>query len=193
MSNDGLKIEKEFSERYALNIIKYLYPERYKGLEQLKTDKPDLKDTSNLVGVEVSVAADQRFYETLNAYLNKKIKDTTFIEFADASILQLKKESKEEKIEQIKKAFEKKVNKLDAGNYSSCNVLDLFLFSSLSFDINEEDVANLFKTKNKSNFRYIYIMSYKKFYEYSTENNKLTTRNNFDFKKELNKEGFTWL
>ena len=193
MSNDGLQIGKEFSERYALNILKYLYPDRYEGLEQLKTDKPDLKDMSNSVGVEVSVAADEGFYETLNAYLNKKIKDTTFVKFADARLLQFKEESQEEKINQIKTVFEKKVDKLEAGNYSCCNVLDLFLFSSSRFDIKEEDVISLFRTNGKSNFRYIYIMTFKNFYEYSTVNNKLTSRNNFDFKEELNKEGFTWL
>ena len=156
----------DYDECCALLILKELFPERYYDLKI--ADKPDLQ--CEKIGVEVTIASDRKHQEALNNWVkanycedkNKKqkyvdrmsqlgVKYTGGMQTWPGQVPSFK---------EVRTAVNLKVEKLRKGNYSKCEVYELFIFTDtwMHEDIVQEakeyfDFNNIFDF-----YRKIYIL-----------------------------------
>lgn len=172
--------------KYAKELLVLIFKDRYVNL--FVSDKPDLQD-ENGYGVEVTRAVNKKFEESLSAYQNRKLKNKSVISYCDCRIIQFQKESEETKLQQLREAYEKKIAILNRGEYKVSNDVDLLMFSSIC-DSNLELLLNDFSKIAQRNFRYVYIVGYKFFYEFDLTNRSYKkmsyVQNGIDLKAEAN-------
>ena len=154
---------KENSHKFAIELLNLIYKNRYLKLQDL--DCPDLQDKQNRIGVEVTKAVNFKIEQSLTAFQKRKMSNRNMIQFNDNRFIQFKEEDFEQKIIQIKNAYLDKVEKLNNGNYNSMEIVDLLIFSSINTDIDFDILLNILKTEKDKNFRFVYIVGYKYFYE----------------------------
>lgn len=131
-------LNNRFIEFVSLEILKYLYPDKYSSLKLV--DKPDLQDKENQIGVEVVEAVnnnlaqiDGEFYKYRFGKKTKEEKEkcrrtierngATVDEFGITYPVQYSNEE----LDILKYAIEKKIEKFDNYSPNEFKVLDLFV------------------------------------------------------------------
>ena len=157
----------DYDECCAKLILEELFPDRYQNL--LLSDKPDLQ--GNDIGIEVTIANDQRMQEALNNWVKacncsdekKKSKYTDRmaqlgVEFTGGiqawpgfiSTFDL-----------TRNAIESKIGKLKKGNYVSFTRYELFVFTDTWYheDVVEDAKKYIFRKEVSECYETIYVLS----------------------------------
>ena len=158
----GETIVKEF----AIETLKKYFTDRYSNLKDVeKRNFPDLVDDENKIGIEITRAVNQGFLKDLDAHSKNKMKDFRNTIHRDRYLWVPKKEETATKLKQIKDSYNKKLKKINGGNYDAVKIVDLFILSSIKDDFDPQIFFEIFETSKSKNFRYIYIVAYFKIYE----------------------------
>lgn len=188
-------LSKDNSHKYALVLLNLIYKNKFKNL--VVADRPDLQDVKSGIGIEVTRAVSGKKIKALKDFLYGDFHDDELATVHDNMILQFKNESLEEKLNQIKKIYNQKIQKLNNGNYDITNDNSLLIYSSLQGDVNLNNLLNIFKT-DKRNYNYIYLVAYDNLYEFDLQNKTYKTisyqSNRKNYKDlALKKVKFYWL
>ena len=163
----------DYWECYAKIVLEYFFPERYSNLTL--SDKPDLICEINETGIEVTSAIprDKREAETLwidipNVDNEKKkyniermeqlgYKYTGGIQFWNINSFDVSPSIAHKQFAPFFSIFERKVKKLNSGNYKILSQYDLFIHSEMHIlDMQCENILNeLIKLNN--GYRYVYV------------------------------------
>ncbi len=156
-------LSKESSHKYAKELLKRIYGGKYKKLKV--DDRPDLQNLKVNFGVEVTRAVNGKKIKLLKDFLCGDLQDDELVAYHDKMILDFQKETLDEKLKQIKKIYNQKIDKLNNGNYDSVKDCDLLIYTSLKGEVNLNKLQEIFVT-NKRNYNYIYLVAYDNFYEF---------------------------
>lgn len=158
--------ELDYHECYAKTILEDLFPDRFVNLKLC--DKPDLRDTQNNIGIEVTIAEDSKTMNSERKYSwlpyvdeYKKEESIKNIKNCGASYENgILFNSGKDNFELINQRIKDKVEKINDGLYATLAEYQLFVFSSIYVDdmmLNKE-LNYLLEHKIVEYFKKIYIL-----------------------------------
>ena len=171
---DKRSLDKINSHKFAKELLKRIYGGKYKKLKV--DDKPDLINSKEGFGVEVTRAVNGKKLAVLKEFLFGDLKQEELLTFKEQMLADFETESLDEKLKQIKKIYDQKIGKLNNGNYDCVKNCDLLIYTSLKGEVDLTKVQKLFTT-TKRNYNYIYLVSYDNFYEFDLINKTYKTIN----------------
>ncbi|MEG0165142.1 hypothetical protein [Anaerorhabdus sp.] len=183
--------DKKFYEKLAMEILNKYFPNHYDNA-LVNSDKPDLK-CGNLQGVEVvqvirgelkNKIEKMKILNSNSARNPKEIEK--MLNAGDTCICEVRRYKGIEwkgyiAANELNIMIEKKLTKLNNGNYSSVEKVDLFVFSpEVSFgwhnDYNAADLRaelNALMNRERDMFRYIYIADLNLIWVYDVSKSKI--------------------
>ncbi len=192
---DKNSLSKENSHKFAKELLKRIYGGKYKKLKV--DDKPDLKNLKQNFGVEVTRAVNGKKLTMLKEFLFGHFNGDELAPYKEKMLQEFDKESLEEKLRQIKKIYNQKIDKLNNGNYDCVKDCDLLIYASIKGEVDLQKLLKLFET-DKRNYNFVYLVAYDNLYEFDLKNQTYKTlpyqNNKINHKdKALKKIKFYWL
>lgn len=156
----------DYYECYAKKVLEDLFPEQFINLKL--SDKPDLQDVQNSIGVEVTIAEDSKTLEAESLYSQLWCGDecdrAKYIERIQQCGASYEKgillSSGSDNFRLINRAIKSKVEKLIKAEYRALDEYQLFVFSSICANdiMLKNELDYLLERKITNYFRKIYIL-----------------------------------
>jgi hypothetical protein len=180
-----------YEECYAKRILEYYFSDKYENISIM--DKPDLYDTKNDIGIEVTEAIETKRKESLKLWYNLPYKEPTCqlknkerirklgIDYQDGILfgtpVQYSKGAKSKTYDIVYNTIENKLKKLNKeGLYQKARLYNLFIISELMIEQDWyydfiDKVKNIY-LKYKKTFDVIYLLSQNNLAEFDIMKNK---------------------
>ena len=180
-----------FIEFVSLEVLKYMYPDKYYNLQLV--DKPDLQDKDNLIGVEVIEAVSNRIAQIDGEFYNYRFGKQLQYE-KEKCIEKLKKngalldeygitypvQNSIDELEILKHAVVKKLEKFDNYDPNYYKSLDLFvMYTAYLMPHSDKQLDKFFEhiaQENSRRFDTIFIFSGGVLITYKTEKNEWSVK-----------------
>ena len=160
-----------YEECFVKILLENTFPERYQNL--ILSDKPDLVEKGNSIGIEVTSAIPKHRQEAFNLWRTMPYQS---IEQQDKRKNRMKQLGSEyqggiqiwpildetdtkEEIDELFTCIERKIKKLNKGHYSVLQQYDLFIISELWLDNNDYTMI-LQKLTNKNSLKFGFTRIY---------------------------------